>query len=56
MPLPVTKNKGAIMDVIKSHHPSWPRKKKVAVMLNQARKAGANIPLKNELKRRAKKA
>lgn len=32
------------MDVIKEHHPSWPKDKKMAVMLNQARRAGAKIP------------
>lgn len=56
MPLPETKNVGKLMKFLKKDKPGMPTKKKIAITLNQARKSGANIPLRNELKRRAKKA
>ena len=55
-PLPISKDKGKIMDAIKAHHPGWSRDKKVAVMLGQARKAGAKIPFKKEVESRIKKS
>jgi len=54
MPLPITRDKSKLMRKIKEHHPGWSRKQKVAVMLSQARKAGAKIP-KKKLYRRKKR-
>ena len=60
MPIPTSTNKGKVMEAIKKHHPSWSKEKKVAVMLNQARKAGAHIPERSDkmenMKRRFKNA
>lgn len=60
MPIPKSQNKGEVMRAIKKHHPSWKKDKKVAVMLSQARKSGADIPSKKKkveaLKERAKYA
>jgi len=44
MPIPITTDKSVIWEHIKKHHPEWSKKQKVAVMLEQARKAGAKIP------------
>ena len=55
MPLPETKSVGKLMRFLKKEKPGMPKKQKIAISLNQARKAGANIPLRKEVARRGKK-
>jgi len=56
MPLPHTTNVGKIISELNQSRTKRPRKQKVAIALNQARKAGANIPLRKEIAKRGKKA
>ena len=51
MPIPTTTDKSVIWKHIQEHHPEWSKEQKVAVMLSQARKAGANIPKLKRKKR-----
>ncbi len=55
MPLAKTKNVGTNMESIKKHHSNWPKDKKVAVALNQARDAGADIPMRKKVAERMHK-
>ena len=56
MPFPKTRDVGTLMDFIKEHHPSWPKKKKVGAALSQARSMGANIAKPNPYQRAVDKA
>jgi hypothetical protein len=56
MPLPKTTNVGKIIEELNQSKTKRGHEQKVAIALNQARKSGANIPLKNEISRRAKKS
>lgn len=55
-PLPNTSNVGTIIEELNKSKTKRPYKQKVAIALNQARKSGANIPLQEEVKNRAKKS
>lgn len=46
MPLPKSKDPGKTIKKLNAEKPGMPRKQKIAIALNQARKAGANIPKK----------
>ena len=54
MPLPKTTNIGTIIKELNQSGRKRSRKQKIAIALSQARKSGANIPLKKEIARRAK--
>lgn len=54
MPLPKTTNVGTIMHELKQSRTKRPYKQRVAIALAQARKSGANIPLRKEIARRGK--
>jgi len=45
-PLPRSRDPGKTLEVLNQEKPGMPRKRKVAIALNQARKAGAKIPKK----------
>ena len=44
MPFPKSTDKGKVMRFIKAHHPSWPKERKIAAMLNTVRQAGGDVP------------
>lgn len=46
MPIPKTKDVGKTMRFLKKDKPGMPQKQKVAIALNTAREAGADIPQK----------
>ena len=46
MPIPITRDVGTIIRFLKKEKPDMPRKQKIAIALNQARGAGADIPEK----------
>ena len=46
MPLPKSKDPGKIIAKLNQEKPGMPRRQKVAIALNQARKAGAKLPKK----------
>ena len=48
MPLPKTKNVGTIVKELNKSKTKRPMKQKIAIALSQARKFGANIPLKKK--------
>jgi len=54
MPIPKTQDVGKTVKFLKRESPGMSKKQKIAIALSTARKAGANIPLKEEVKRRAK--
>ena len=55
MPIPITKNIGSTTKFLKKEKPSMPQKQKVAIGLQTARKAGANIPFKKAIASRVNK-
>lgn len=56
MPLPKTTDVGKIIEELNQSRTKRPRKQKIAIALAQARKSGANIPLRKEIAKRASKA
>jgi len=55
MPLKHTTNVGEIIKELNQSRTKRPRKQKIAIALAQARKSGANIPLRKEVASRGKK-
>ena len=48
MPLPKSRDPGETIAKLNQEKPGMPRKQKVAIALNQARRAGAKIPKKGQ--------
>jgi len=46
MPIPKTRKVGKVIRFLKKEKPSMPKKQKVAIALETARRAGAKIPKK----------
>jgi len=58
MPIPVTKDVGSTVKFLKKEKPGMPHRQKIAIALETARKAGADIkenPISKEIKKRSKK-
>lgn len=50
MPIPISKNVGKTIKFLKKEKPSMPKKQKLAIALETARRAGAKIPQKSTSK------
>jgi len=48
VPIPKSTDKAKVMRHIRAHHPSWPKDKKIAVMLSTVREAGGDVPPKTK--------